>query len=379
MAELMTREPTGLSDWPLILVEGEVFSGPLELAVALSTSRKVGETIVFDRSGRADALADVGLHVISDDWATRDAHPTRALLADVMRACDLPVDGVPNVIVVDFTDFWDLLKIWVNWRAHTSLAAVEAIKHDPHVEIEVPGNLWNDADDRMWKMIKALIAAPAIAVLVASSFRTDDGRYKVDVKQSILRAIHAQVRCTRGAAPRLIGAPKELALPAGGVELDSDNPLEQLVFTMMADALTFKEIPATAVAPAGDALAEAEAFVAQVEAAAQAVEDASSPCRVDGVAGESAGEENASEGSASGTAPADPPALPVTDPGQTTADLDPDGLLDATVRCHWCAVVFGPDQTYGEVMDHLVLDHGDRARPDGEFEVVLDAVEGEAA
>lgn len=241
-APLRTRRPTGQVAWPLILVEGEEKAGKSVAAYRLSASPKVGRTFVFDLGeGTADEYAELGPYEVVEHNGT-----FADLLEQMRAACAVPpVDGCPNVIVLDdATALWDLLKDWASDRARRSKAGQKRLREDPDAEIDVSMNLWNDAKDRWYAIVNLLRGWPGIGVLIARGkevAKVENGapvanqtEWKVEAEKSVAFACTAWVRMRRPHTATLIAVRKlNFDVPAKGLPLPGDNPLEHLVFDVL--------------------------------------------------------------------------------------------------------------------------------------------------
>jgi hypothetical protein len=168
---LKTRKPTGVVPWPLILLEGEEKSGKSFSCAVLSASPKVGRTLWLDlNEGAADeyiAVPGARYEVIDHDgsWqsiigqvADAKAEATRAKAAG----------GKPVVLIIDTgTAEWDLLKAWADSRARLTDSNKKKLAADANAEVQIPMNLWNDANARHRKFMTILMTFPGIVVVTA--------------------------------------------------------------------------------------------------------------------------------------------------------------------------------------------------------------------
>lgn len=207
----MTRVPSGLADLPLVLVEGEEFSGRWEAVDALAGSHRV---FVLDPTGRVEGM-------VRDVELVEHARNLGGVKAAIEEAAEEPWrDGRPNVVALDVTWLWGLLRDQMDARARKSKATMALLADDPHAEIKTPSNLWRDADTHFWSVVNLLADAPVVGVLVAEGHE-DEAGWKVDTHQGVLTRCTAWVRCRRPRAYRLVGAD---GVDPGGVdgELDGD-------------------------------------------------------------------------------------------------------------------------------------------------------------
>lgn len=243
---LRTRPPTGLSSWPLILVDGLPKMGKSCLCYEFSASPLVGDTFVFQIGERAaDEYGPLGRYQIVDDldgtWA--DFYD-QLVQATLMPRTD---PDRPNVIVVDSgSEAWSGLRDWVDSRARNSDAARAILKKDPDAAITRGQNLWNDANDRWAHMLKLLAAWDGIAIITARGDEVTayengqpaaNGRkaYRADVHNYTPSVCTAIVSLRDYRQPRLTALTKlGFEMPASGyVDLPRDGALEHLVFEIL--------------------------------------------------------------------------------------------------------------------------------------------------
>lgn len=239
---LRTRKPSGAVAYPTILLEGEEKAGKSFAAYRLSSSPRVGRTFVFDLGeGTADEYAELGPYEIVEHNGTFSD-----LLAQLEAAAAEPAEeGRPNVIVLDdATALWDLLKDWAGARARNSKRGRQALAADPDAEIDVPMNLWNDAKDRWYRVLNLLRGWPGIAVLIARGKEVSkvvggqpvagQTEWKVETEKSTAFAVSAWVRMTRPHVATLVAARSlHVDVPARGLPLEQDRPLEHLIFDVL--------------------------------------------------------------------------------------------------------------------------------------------------
>ncbi|MGW0587422.1 AAA family ATPase [Streptosporangium sp. NPDC002607] len=243
-----TRQPTGRAPWPLILIEGGEKSGKSWAAAQLSASEKVGQTYWIDLGeGAADeygAIPGARYLVIEHDgtWASIMTQ-VRAVREEADRAAQ--ASEPPVVLVIDsMTAEWDLLKDWAANRAKGSQTNQRRLQQDPHAEIQVTFNLWNDATARHRKLMTLLMTWPGIVVMTArgkevaamdASGRPVEGskEYKVEGHKTLAFDASVWVRLGREHPPLVIGARSVHAGIRPGVDKPQPMPdfsLEKLVF-----------------------------------------------------------------------------------------------------------------------------------------------------
>lgn len=245
---IRTRPPTGRVPWPLILIEGGEKSGKSWAAAQLSASERVGQTYWIDLGeGAADEYGAipgarylVGEH--DGTWASILGQ-VRAIREEAARAAS--AGEPPVVLVIDsMTAEWDLLKDWAANRAKGSQANQRRLQQDPHAEVQVTFNLWNDATARHRRLMTALMTFPGIVVMTArgkevaamdASGRPVEGskEYKVDGHKTLAFDASVWVRLGREHPPMVVGARSVHAGIRPGVDKPQPMPdftLEKLVF-----------------------------------------------------------------------------------------------------------------------------------------------------
>jgi hypothetical protein len=248
MSAIRTRQPTGRVPWPLVLVEGPEKSGKSWAAAQLSASEKVGQTYWIDLGeGAADeygAIPGARYLVVDHDgtWASIVGQ-VKAIHDEAARAA--AAGEPPVVLVVDsMTAEWELLKDWAANRAKGSQANQRRLQQDPHAEIQVTFNLWNDATARHRRLMTLLMTFPGIVVMTArgkevaamdAAGRPVEGskEYKVEGHKTLAFDASVWVRLSRDHAPLVVGARSVHAGIRPGVDKPqpmADFTLEKLVF-----------------------------------------------------------------------------------------------------------------------------------------------------
>lgn len=168
---LKTRKPTGAVPWPLILVEGSEKSGKSYSLAVLSASDKVGPMYWVDLGeGSQDeygAVPGARYEIVEHEGTFASIYAAveeiHALAAAAAKAGEKPV-----VLGIDsMTAEWEWLKDWATDRAKGSKSNKAKLARDPHAEIVVSSNYWNDANTRHRKLMKLLMTFPGIAVITA--------------------------------------------------------------------------------------------------------------------------------------------------------------------------------------------------------------------
>lgn len=168
---LKTRKPTGAVPWPLILLEGGEKSGKTYACAVLTGSPKVGRSVWLDlNEGSGDEYGKVPgarYEVIEHDGSWQSI---LGQVADAKAEAQADADAgkPPFVLIVDtMTAEWDLLKAWAESRAKGSDFNKRKLAADANAEIQVPMNLWNDANSRHRKLMTILMTFPGIVVVTA--------------------------------------------------------------------------------------------------------------------------------------------------------------------------------------------------------------------
>lgn len=218
---LRTRKPTGAVPWPLILVEGGEKAGKSWACAVLSTSDKVGPTYWLDLGeGSGDEYGAVpGARyeiVIHDGTFASIYSAVEDIHALAQKAQD--VGDKPVVLVIDsMTSEWDWLKDWATERAKGSKSNKAKLARDPHAEIVVSSNYWNDANTRHRKLMKLLMTFPGIAVVTARGKQVaaigENGQpiegkkeYRVEGQKTLAFDASCWVRVSRDEPATVVGA-----------------------------------------------------------------------------------------------------------------------------------------------------------------------------
>lgn len=218
---LKTRKPTGRVAPPLILLEGGEKTGKSISAALLSASDKVGQTywiefgeVTADEYG---LVPGARYEIVEHDGSYASIHQA---IVDVREEAQKAKDagGKPVVLVIDqMGAVWDLLKDWATNRARGSRANRAKLAQDPHAEIVVSGNYWNDANDRHQKIVKLLQTFPGIVVMIArgkdvaaigENGQPIEGKkeYRVEAQKNLCFNTAHWIRLVRGEGAYTIGA-----------------------------------------------------------------------------------------------------------------------------------------------------------------------------
>ena len=260
---LKTRQPTGRTGWPRILVEGGEKSGKSWALAELSASPKVGRTVVlvlgedeskWDEFGQIeDVRFELALH--DGSWTS-----IMGVLEDAKDAAAkaLAAGEPPFVLGIDtVTAVWEGLKDWAGLRARNSEKNRKLLAQDPDAAIDVSSNYWNDSR-RRWRqgLIRVALTFPGIVVMIARGrevtlFQNGQpvaGRktWSVEGENNLVFDASVHVRLSREAKPLLISLAnvKNGIMPGDPAEpMPKDWTLERLIFDRI------KLDPANAVVP----------------------------------------------------------------------------------------------------------------------------------
>lgn len=249
--KLRTRKPTGKPSWPLVLIEGGEKTGKSWAAAEFTASNRIGSSYWLDwHEGSADEYAAIPgskYEVIDHNGTWPDiVGQVEAVAHEAARAL---ADGEPPVLLVidSMTAEWEHLKSWANYRACSTDNAKLILERNPNAEIPVSMNLWNDANDRHYRLMRILMRFPGIVVITARGKEVaaidEKGRpvqnqreYRVEGHKNLAYDASAWVRLSRKHAPEIIGARSVHA----GIRPGKDKPrqvphfsLEWLVFEVL--------------------------------------------------------------------------------------------------------------------------------------------------
>ncbi|MEX7470160.1 AAA family ATPase [Mycobacterium adipatum] len=248
---LRTRKPTGVPPWPLVLIEGPEKSGKSWQAAAFTASEKIGQAYWLDLGeGAADeyaAIPGAKYLVIDHDGSWQDILQQ---VADVYEIAEkAQAQGEPPVVLVidSMTAEWDMLKDWTSKRALESKFARKKLAEDPNAEVKPSQNLWNDAAERHYKLMRLLMRFPGICIITARgkeiSAMGDDGKpipnqkdYRVEGQKNLPFDASVWIRLSRDEHPQVIGCRSVKAGIQPGVDRPIKRPdltVEQVVFDVL--------------------------------------------------------------------------------------------------------------------------------------------------
>jgi hypothetical protein len=154
----VTRKPTGKPGWPFVLIAGGEKCGKTWSAAEFTTSPLLGRTFWIevgeDTADLYGALPGANYEIVEHDGTYRDILDALTWVTQQPR-----VNGKPNGIVFDsLSVLWELLGN-EQQRVANDRAMEKARKYSrrmPTEEARVTTDLWNDATDRWYGIIKLL-------------------------------------------------------------------------------------------------------------------------------------------------------------------------------------------------------------------------------
>lgn len=242
-----TRVPSGVPNWPMILLEGPAQVGKSYQAAQFTGSERVGQAYWLDLG---EGAGDEYINVPGADYLILDHDGSWADILTQIEEATKAAEGsdLPAVLVVDsMSNLWDMLKAWVNARARNSRNGKKILAADPDAEVKPAPNLWNDANDRHHQLLNLLSKFPGIVVLTAKGKETmavdTDGRpipnakdYSVEANKNLPFRVNAHVRLSRDEAPQVVSFRSATNGMRPGVDRPQKYPdftLEHLVFDVM--------------------------------------------------------------------------------------------------------------------------------------------------
>lgn len=244
---LKTRKATGIPPWPLILIEGPEKSGKSWMAAQFTASERIGSAYWLDLGeGAADeyiAIPGAKYEVIDHDGTWFDIVGQVREVGAVAEVSEQPV-----VLIIDsMTAEWDMIKDWISVRAKESPSGRRKLKEDPNAEIKPSMNLWNDAANRHYELMRMLMKFPGIVIMTARGKETAaldaDGRpiekakdYRVEGHKNLPYDASVWVRLSRDDQPQVIGCRSVKAGVQPGVDRPikrADLSLEHVVFDIL--------------------------------------------------------------------------------------------------------------------------------------------------
>lgn len=166
---LVTRKPSGLPPWPILLIAGAEKAGKSYSAAQVSASKLIGRTLWIgvgeDDPDEYGALPGARFEIVSHDGTYRGI-----LAALTACAAEPQADGKPNLIVLDSaTRMWDLLcdeqQVEANRRARVKAERNKQPVADQDATITM--DQWNTAKQRWAHCIDALRDHTGPSILTA--------------------------------------------------------------------------------------------------------------------------------------------------------------------------------------------------------------------
>jgi hypothetical protein len=248
---LKTRQPTGAVPWPLTLVEGGEKSGRTWACALLTKSPKVGRCLWIDfGEGRADeygAIPGVKYEVVIHDGTWASFYGAVVDASEV--AGKAQANGEPPVVLIidNMTAVWDLLCEIARARAATSRSNRAKLRDDPHAEITVTSNYWNDVHEMHKQLMAVLKRFEGIVLMVANGKPVTvfkDGQpvegkkeHKVDADRALAGAASCWVRLSRDEPPTIVGCVSVHYGIRPGIDapkrLPDDWSFERLIFDVL--------------------------------------------------------------------------------------------------------------------------------------------------
>ena len=154
---IVTRKPTGLPPWPILLIAGSEKSGKSYASAEASASQLVGRTfwvgVGEDDPDELGALPGARFEIIEHDGTYR------GIIAALTAAAAEPAKGAPNLIILDSaTRLWDLLcdeqQVEANRRAKVKAEKYKQPLSDQDATLTL--DQWNPAKQRWAHCIDAL-------------------------------------------------------------------------------------------------------------------------------------------------------------------------------------------------------------------------------
>jgi len=242
-----TRQPSGVANWPMILLEGPDSVGKSYQAAQFTGCPKTGQAYWLDIG---EGQADEYINVPGADYLILEHDGSWSDILHQIREATKAEQGSdkPAVLVVDSaSNVWDMLKAWTDTRARKSKNGKRILAADPDAEVSASPNLWNDANARHHQFVKALQEFPGIVVLTARGKETvamdKDGRpipnakdYSVEVNKYLPYRVSAHVRLSRDNPPVVVSFRSATNGLRPGVDEPKKYPeftLDHLVFDVM--------------------------------------------------------------------------------------------------------------------------------------------------
>ncbi|WP_433242671.1 hypothetical protein [Actinomadura nitritigenes] len=235
--EYRTHRPSGLKAPPLVLLEGGEKCGKSYKAAEFTGSKRLSRSFWIEF---AEVTAEEYGQVPGADYEIVEWDGTYADFYGAVQWVYLQAEkarkaGEKDVcLVIDtMSAEWELLRAEANNRAKGNRSNRIKLEEDPNAEITISANLWNDANDRDYQVMKLLMTFPGIVIMISrgkktaafdeASGRPLDGKtdYRVEANKQIGYRASCWVRLSRDEKPQLIGCRKVV----GGTQPGIDRPI----------------------------------------------------------------------------------------------------------------------------------------------------------
>jgi len=157
---LVTRKPSGVPPWPVLLIAGAEKSGKSWACAQASMSNKIGRTL-WVSVGESDpdqygAIPGADFEIVEHDKTLN------GILAVLVEIASLPVQEKPTLLVVDsMTRLWDMVTEYAQKKAK------ERLKEGSKKEAVITMDLWNRAKGFWAHVVHAILAHDGPVLLTA--------------------------------------------------------------------------------------------------------------------------------------------------------------------------------------------------------------------
>jgi hypothetical protein len=224
VTQLRLRKPTGVTPWPIVVLEGAEKVGKTYEALRFSGNEHITDTWAIDLGEDSlDQYRDIPgarFEVIEHDGTWVDImSQLEAAVAESERIAE--AGGLPYLVVDTGTAEWNMLTAWVWDRAKRTKTNRKILAEDPDAAIKASRNLWNDADTRHRAFWSALRRFRGPVVITARgkwvSATGENGQplpavngvqpkeYRVEGHKGLAFDAHAWVRFSRDEEPTIVG------------------------------------------------------------------------------------------------------------------------------------------------------------------------------
>lgn len=162
------RRPTGRPGWPKILLAGTEKSGKSMEIARLSASPMIGRTFWISFGERSpDEYGEVP-GADFDLVEPADRFELEAVVREAVAAPRADPD-LPNLIALDSSSpYWELLGLEGQAKANkraADKAAKGARNYDPREDSDISTDLWNEARDNWYRVMRPLLTYPDLVVI----------------------------------------------------------------------------------------------------------------------------------------------------------------------------------------------------------------------